>query len=506
MSLTVQQLLSDAKRLTGRLRDHDSATDGIISAAQDVLKEVEAMRQYQEDIESLNTIAHNRPRAQLVLGIQQENRHIRQLQHENKELRAALEEHQNVLELIMSKYREHMSCLVNSTKIEKDMLIRENSKVLQDRADKICEMANVMQKSIQIDEDSMVKQQELMARLVTENKGLREMLEISHRNGSYSNPLVGPRLVSAACQTEEMVSERKIPSNHQQQSNSASFKIMSSKNPDSHEDVSDGINVKGSKNSAEQCSNSNCTSPLRTDSANSSNSSNSSTSSESSLVMNGGKIQIETDAVSSPQRPLSSASEESESSISEDDEISFNTIKRGAGLKLKKTHSNLLVAVKQTAVNNPELADNNIVKSCDVDTTCSSSAVNQINLTSLDLSEKSVKCHGDFETGGDHSLQTTNVPPLQINGGTVLHTANDTDSMNSDETLMTRNAANREDNNNGHTNQSDENETDSTSHESSSGAVQDNVIFQAKSKQLSSTVETSSSGSGSTNITATSMS
>jgi len=117
MSLTVQQLLSDAKRLTGRLRDHDSATDGIISAAQDVLKEVEAMRQYQEDIESLNTIAHNRPRAQLVLGIQQENRHIRQLQHENKELRAALEEHQNVLELIMSKYREHMSCFQNSTKI-----------------------------------------------------------------------------------------------------------------------------------------------------------------------------------------------------------------------------------------------------------------------------------------------------------------------------------------------------------------------------------------------------
>ena len=68
MSLTVQQLLSDAKRLTGRLRDHDSAADTIISSAQDVLKEVEAMRQYQEDIESLNTIAHNRPRAQLVLG------------------------------------------------------------------------------------------------------------------------------------------------------------------------------------------------------------------------------------------------------------------------------------------------------------------------------------------------------------------------------------------------------------------------------------------------------
>ena len=42
--------------------------------------------------------------------------------------------------------------------------------MLQDRADKICEMANVMQKSIQIDEENMAKEQELMARLVTENK------------------------------------------------------------------------------------------------------------------------------------------------------------------------------------------------------------------------------------------------------------------------------------------------------------------------------------------------
>ena len=42
--------------------------------------------------------------------------------------------------------------------------------ILQDRADKICEMANVMQKSIQIDEESINKEQELLARLVTENK------------------------------------------------------------------------------------------------------------------------------------------------------------------------------------------------------------------------------------------------------------------------------------------------------------------------------------------------
>ena len=67
---------------------------------------------------------------------------------------------------------------------------------------------------------------------------------------------------------------------------------------------------------------------------------------------------------------------------------------------------------------------------------------------------------------------------------------NDMDSMNSeDQTVRTANAAN-EDNNNGHTalhqNQSDEDTNDRTSGTTittTSGAVEDNVIFQSKSKQ-----------------------
>lgn len=507
MSLTVQQLLSDAKRLTGRLRDHDSATDGIISAAQDVLKEVEAMRQYQEDIESLNTIAHNRPRAQLVLGIQQENRHIRQLQHENKELRAALEEHQNVLELIMSKYREHMSCFQNSTKIEKDLVSRENTKVLQDRADKICEMANVMQKSIQIDEENMAKEQELMARLATENKGLREMLEISHRNGSYSNPLVGPRLVSTSCQTEELISEKK--SSQDKNSSSNSNKIMSSKqNPEnsgnSSESGAGSCLSPNSKNSSQQCSNSNSTSPLR---AGDSPGNSAENAKDSYLVMNG--IQIE-DAISSPQRPLSSASEESESSISEDDEISFNTIKRGTGSKLQAAMKNNQIRLADfcqgsqttssklslnTIITNPEKQQNPFCDQEMKNSTCSvvgSSAVtncenDQQQQTNVNSQASSMKSDGD-NSGVVVDSSLTTVP--QINGGKGIHTGNDMDSMNSeDQTVRTTNAVN-EDNNNGHTalhqNQSDEDTNDRTSGTTittTSGAVEDNVIFQAKSKQ-----------------------
>ena len=64
-----------------------------------------------------------------ISGIQQENRHIRQLQHENKELRAALEEHQNAIELIMSKYRHHMACLLSSTTVDNNFVNQQKTAV-----------------------------------------------------------------------------------------------------------------------------------------------------------------------------------------------------------------------------------------------------------------------------------------------------------------------------------------------------------------------------------------
>ena len=44
--------------------------------------------------------------------------------------------------------------------------------------DKICEMANVMQKSVNVDEDASIKDKERLTQLEIENKGLRELLEI----------------------------------------------------------------------------------------------------------------------------------------------------------------------------------------------------------------------------------------------------------------------------------------------------------------------------------------
>ncbi|KAF4523073.1 hypothetical protein B566_EDAN003085 [Ephemera danica] len=190
MSITIQQILLDAKRLASRLKEHDTAADALLSQSQSVFKQIDAMKQYQEELCELSEAAGLRPQKALVASIQQENRQLRDLQQENRELRALLEEHQNALELIMSKYRQHVSQLVRASNVDFEKLTNHNyTQVICRQSDKIAEMAAVMQRAIQLDENNAVKEEELLTRLATENKGLRELLEISYHHGSYQASL-----------------------------------------------------------------------------------------------------------------------------------------------------------------------------------------------------------------------------------------------------------------------------------------------------------------------------
>ncbi|XP_074793316.1 FGFR1 oncogene partner 2 isoform X4 [Natator depressus] len=225
MSCTIEKALADAKALVERLREHDNAAEALIEQTTALNKRVEAMKQYQEEIQELNEVARHRPRSTLVMGIQQENRQIRELQQENKELRTSLEEHQSALELIMSKYREQMFRLLMASKKDDPGIItklkEQHSKVimnhrnnpeglflisasqcvhealiyglerrqlaanqneLQVHVDQITEMAAVMKRAIEIDEQQGCKEQERIFQLEQENKGLREILQITRES------------------------------------------------------------------------------------------------------------------------------------------------------------------------------------------------------------------------------------------------------------------------------------------------------------------------------------
>ncbi|XP_061438197.1 FGFR1 oncogene partner 2 isoform X1 [Rhineura floridana] len=186
MSCTIEKALADAKALVEQLREHDNAAEALIEQTTALNKRVEAMKQYQEEIQELNEVARHRPRSSLALGIQQENRQIRELQQENKELRTSLEEHQSALELIMSKYREQMFRLLMASKKDDPGIImklkEQHTKELQEHVDQITEMAAVMRKAIEMDEQQGCKEQERIFQLEQENKGLREILQITRES------------------------------------------------------------------------------------------------------------------------------------------------------------------------------------------------------------------------------------------------------------------------------------------------------------------------------------
>uniref|UniRef100_A0A8C4QEV4 Uncharacterized protein n=1 Tax=Eptatretus burgeri TaxID=7764 RepID=A0A8C4QEV4_EPTBU len=135
------------------------------------------------------------------------------------ELLMSLDEHQSALELIMTKYREQMVSLLTSNKSEdskiigtlqelhnkklatkqlcaksRSIVLKRKSRLvttyfeeLHDHVQKVCEMAAVMKRAIEIDDAQVVGDRQKLAQLELENRTLRELLKISRE--TYLNGL-----------------------------------------------------------------------------------------------------------------------------------------------------------------------------------------------------------------------------------------------------------------------------------------------------------------------------
>ncbi|GAB0199995.1 suppressor of IKBKE 1 [Grus japonensis] len=188
MTCTIEKILTDAKTLLERLKEHDTAAESLIDQSAVLHQRVAAMREagaaWAE--KQCPGPAAERPdpsRLRPHVLLSQENTQIRDLQQENRELWISLEEHQDALELIMSKYRKQMLQLLQGRKGEDaEPLLKvhqANSLEIESQIDRICEMGEVMRKAIQVDDDQFFKVQEKLAQLELENKELRELLSIS---------------------------------------------------------------------------------------------------------------------------------------------------------------------------------------------------------------------------------------------------------------------------------------------------------------------------------------
>ncbi|XP_075415817.1 suppressor of IKBKE 1 isoform X2 [Tenrec ecaudatus] len=210
MTCTIAKILTDAKTLLERLREHDAAAESLVDQSAALHRRVAAMREagaalpdqvrprgapcprglgaggvrvsgsvgtrpgtgswsqrtaYPDDAPDAKDMAKYKPH----ILLSQENTQIRDLQQENRELWVSLEEHQDALELIMSKYRKQMLELMVAKKAaDAEPVLKahqSHSAEIESQIDRICEMGEVMRKAVQVDDDQFCKVQEKLAQL-----------------------------------------------------------------------------------------------------------------------------------------------------------------------------------------------------------------------------------------------------------------------------------------------------------------------------------------------------
>lgn len=187
MACTLEKVLGDARTLLERLKEHDTAAEGLIEQSGALNHRVQSMKEvgnalpdkHTEDTSEIHELTKYKPHVLLT----QENTQIKELQQENKELWLSLEEHQYALELIMGRYRKQMLQLMMAKK-ELDtkpvLSLHENhAKEVQNQVERICEMGQVMRRAVQVDDQHYCSVRERLAQLEIENKELRDLLIIS---------------------------------------------------------------------------------------------------------------------------------------------------------------------------------------------------------------------------------------------------------------------------------------------------------------------------------------
>ncbi|XP_036321038.1 FGFR1 oncogene partner 2 homolog [Rhagoletis pomonella] len=189
-NMSVGQIIMDAQRIASRVKDLELLGNALLVEAEGNNRLVESLRQFQDDMDSLNRISNNKSNSEMVNRIQQQNATSSEILKENRELKICIEDYERTMEFIMQKYREHTTSKILESKINfKEVYNEELWIIIREQRAKIREMAVVMQRAASVDDDAVHRDMETMSRLRKENQILRELLQISKQFGSANQPI-----------------------------------------------------------------------------------------------------------------------------------------------------------------------------------------------------------------------------------------------------------------------------------------------------------------------------
>ena len=115
----------------------------------------------------------------MISALQDERKQVQNLEKENNEIRSAINQHKEVLEIIMFKYREQSKQLSRINRLEsiyripKNNLDSQRHKYLQE---KMNELPLVINEACNLDEGKIEKQEQLILKLKQENNKIKRLL------------------------------------------------------------------------------------------------------------------------------------------------------------------------------------------------------------------------------------------------------------------------------------------------------------------------------------------
>ncbi|VDK72047.1 unnamed protein product [Litomosoides sigmodontis] len=181
-STSIGQLMADMRQLMINLQTRERAMDSALAKSQIVNDKICGMKEYQEEIANMNECWRMQGRKVLVASLQHENRQILQLQQENRELRQALEDCENTLQLVMQKHRNLITKLAKQFIPSFRISVADGEQCKGPINERIIDLSRLLNECLADGESISNHDQELIARLATENACLRELLNISTHN------------------------------------------------------------------------------------------------------------------------------------------------------------------------------------------------------------------------------------------------------------------------------------------------------------------------------------
>ncbi|KAH7732192.1 fgfr1op2-prov protein [Aphelenchoides avenae] len=178
----VDNLLADMRQHVVNLQDKVEVANKAVHRGQTVNEKISIMKEYQEEVGSMNSCFRSKNRNSLVASLQHENRQILALQEENRQLKHALEDMERAMHLIMDKHR---SLVLDFAKTDRML---ELCRTLDQIPAQPCvsdqnfqEFARIVENVVDVAEQQLNDDAEVIARLRTENRTLLELLMASYK-------------------------------------------------------------------------------------------------------------------------------------------------------------------------------------------------------------------------------------------------------------------------------------------------------------------------------------